>query len=351
MLPRPRLFVKKRGTRRTGARWAGLVAEGLLFVALIAAGTYGIYWLIESAGVARGSSWGPWFGTVFCVALVISGAAGLIRIVWQSVASTERRAATVRMATGWELPGIEAHPNRPSLPSVPPIDAVSDSPGLRLAYRLPVDAKSGWVSFMMAGVCLAWNTLVAVFVVRVVQMPDGKAKWLLASIMVPFALAGAWTLFELARQVVLNIAVGSTRVEISGHPFHPGGVYQGLVAQTGRLHVRWLQVLLMCEEQAIHQQGTDTRRAICRVYRATLFSRRKFVITPKQPFDAEFEIAVPAAAMHSFVSTHNAVIWTLVVRGRMARWGDFERRFPIYVYPLAVASKPAPATQLSAARS
>jgi hypothetical protein len=40
--------------------------------------------------------------------------------------------------------------------------------------------------------------------------------------------------------------------------------------------------------------------------------------------------------MHSFVSPHNAVIWTLVVRGRMARWGEFERRFPIYVYPAIV---------------
>jgi hypothetical protein len=38
--------------------------------------------------------------------------------------------------------------------------------------------------------------------------------------------------------------------------------------------------------------------------------------------------------MHSFESGHNAVVWTLVVRGRMARWGEFERRFPVYVYPV-----------------
>ena len=30
-------------------------------------------------------------------------------------------------------------------------------------------------------------------------------------------------------------------------------------------------------------------------------------------------------------------MWALVVRGRMARWGDFERRFPIYVYPTEVS--------------
>ena len=41
--------------------------------------------------------------------------------------------------------------------------------------------------------------------------------------------------------------------------------------------------------------------------------------------------------MHSFASPHNAVVWTLVVRGRTVRWGDFERRFPVYVYPLRTA--------------
>jgi hypothetical protein len=351
MLPRPRLFVKKRGTRRTGAPWAGAVAEGTLCAALMAAGGYGLYWLIDRVRSAEGAGWWPWFAMVIPVALFIYGAAGLVGLIWRSVASTERRAAAVRKATGWEIPGIDARPNRPTLPSVPPVDAVSDSPGIRLAYRLPIDAASGWVSFTMAGVCLAWNTLVVVFVVQVFHMPESKAKWLLMAMMIPFAMGGVWTLLELARQVLLNIAIGTTRVEISQHPFHPGGTYRGFVSQTGRLHVRWLQVQLACEEQAIHQQGTDTRRAICRVYRATLFSQRKFDITPQQAFDAEFEIGVPDSAMHSFVSPHNAVIWTLTVRGRMARWGDFERRFPVYVYPIVAAKKSAAIAELSTARN
>jgi hypothetical protein len=41
--------------------------------------------------------------------------------------------------------------------------------------------------------------------------------------------------------------------------------------------------------------------------------------------------------MHSFSADHNAVSWMLVVRGRMARWPEFERRFPLYVYPLSAA--------------
>jgi hypothetical protein len=352
MLPRPRLFVKKRGTRRTGARWAGELAEGLMSAGLMAAGTFGLYWLIYQVVSAKGAGRWPWFAMVIPVAVFVYGAIGLVRLLWHRAASTERRAAAARNATGWELPGIVARPNHPALPSVPAVDVVTDSPGIGLAYRLPIDAASGWVSFTMAAVCLAWNTLVAVFVVQVIQMHRaGQPNWLLTWLMVPFVLGGAWTLFELARQVLLNMAVGTTRVEISHHPFHPGGTYHGIVSQTGRLHVRWLQVQLVCDEQAIHQQGTDTRRAICRVHCSTLFSQRKFDITPQQPFDAAFDITVPDSAMHSFVSPHNAVMWALLVRGRMARWGDFERRFPIYVYPTAVAAPSASTTQLSATKT
>ena len=155
--------------------------------------------------------------------------------------------------------------------------------------------------------------------------------------MVPFVLAGIWTLLALGRQMLLTAAIGATRLEVSQHPFIPGHTYRGFVSQTGRLHFRWFQVQLVCEEQAIYQQGTDTRRGMQRVYRATAFSRRKFDITPREAFETTFEFSIPHGAMHSFVSTHNAVMWSLVVRGRMARWGELERRFPVYVYPVWTA--------------
>ena len=196
---------------------------------------------------------------------------------------------------------------------MPPIDAVTDSPGVRLAYRLPIDAASGWVSFTMAAVCLVWNTLVAMFVVQVIQQHRaGQPNWLLTWLMVPFVLAGVWTLLALARQVLLNIAIGTTRVEVSHHPFYPGGTFHGFVSQTGRLHVRWFQVQLVCEEQAIYQQGTDTRRATSRVYRATLFSQRKFDIHA-------------AAGVRSDVRLHSSRLGDALVR-LAAQRGDLDAR-------------------------
>ncbi len=334
MASRLRLFVKKRGTRRTVSRWTALLGEAAVFAGLFAIGAYGLYWLLDGVLLAEGAAhgWWTWLAILIPVALMGYGATAFVLLLWQSTASSERRAAVVQKATGWELPGASPRTNLPALPTVPAADAVTDSPGVRLAYRLPIDAASGWVVFSMTAVCLAWNALVALFVFQFVYRPE-RPNWLLIWLMVPFVLAGVWTLVALVRQVLFNTAVGITRLEVSQHPLLPGASYRGFVSQTGRVRVRWFQVQLVCEEQAIYQQGTDTRRANNRVYRETVFSRRKFRITPHEAFEADFEFSVPDSAMHSFVSAHNAVIWTLVARGRMARWGDFERRFPIYIYP------------------
>jgi hypothetical protein len=191
----------------------------------------------------------------------------------------------------------------------------------------------------MAAVCVGWNALVVVFVVQVVRLHlEGNPNWLLTWLMAPLVLAGAWTLATIARQLLLNAAMGATLVEASQHPFYPGGTFHGFVSQTGKVHVRWLHIQLECEEQAVYQQGTDTRRAIERVYRKVLFSQRKFDIVRQQAFETTFDITLPESAMHSFVSPHNGVIWSLVVCGRLAGWGDFERRFPVYVYPLRTAA-------------
>jgi hypothetical protein len=355
MPSRPRLFVKKRGTRRTGARWPGMLAEALLFIGLVATGAYGLYWLIGGVLLAEGSerAWWLWLTVLIPLALVGFGATGLVMLLWQNVASSERRAAAVRKATDWEIPVGSSKTGKLSLPAVPPFSAVTDSPGVRLAYRLPIEAASGWVSFTMAVVCIIWNTLVVLFVYQAIQQHiDARpSRWLLTWLVVPFVLAGGWTLVALARQVLLEIVIGTTRVEVSNHPFYPGGTFQGFVSQTGRLHVRWFQVRLVCEEQAIYQQGTDTRLATSRVFHATVFSQRKFDIRPQQAFEAVFDLTIPESAMHSFASGHNAVVWTIVVRGRMSRWGDFERRFPIYVYPVRISEPAAMMPLVAPARS
>ena len=47
----------------------------------------------------------------------------------------------------------------------------------------------------------------------------------------------------------------------------------------------------------------------------------------------EGQLAVPVGAMHSFKSGHNEVTWRILVKGSPARWPDFERSFPVIIYP------------------
>jgi hypothetical protein len=313
-----------------------MLGEAILDAVLLGVGGYFLYFLATRYLLVQSDDydWWPWLVSLIPLALVVFGVIGLGRLLWQSATSAERRAAVAQRTADWDLTGAQARADRPALPAVPPIDAVVDSPGVELAYRLPVDAASGWVSATMAAVCLAWNTLVAIFVVQVIRSHlDGQPNWLLTWLMVPFVMAGAWTLVALGRQVWMTTVVGTTLLEVSAHPFYPGKQYEVFVSQTGRLQVRWLQVQLICEEQAIYQQGTDTRRATARVYKDILCSERKFDISPGVGFQTRCSFLLPATAMHSFLATHNAVQWALVVRGRLTRWGDIERRFPVYVYP------------------
>ena len=58
MPSRLRLFVKKRGRRRTGSRWFGTLGIAVLHVALVAIGALGLYWLIARVLLATDVSYG-----------------------------------------------------------------------------------------------------------------------------------------------------------------------------------------------------------------------------------------------------------------------------------------------------
>jgi hypothetical protein len=323
------------------------LAVAALDLALVAIGAAGLYWLLARVLLAEGQEhgWFAWAALVIPIAPIGYGLTDLIVLVWRNLASTERRAAVVQMASEWELPGMSRAPEVPALPAVPPVDEIVNSPGVRLAYRLPGDFASGHLLVALTLVSVVWNSLVLAFAIRLAQEYRAgiPPNWLLPWLLVPLVLAGAWTIYALVRQILLTMGTGTTRMEIAEQPLHPGGKYEAFLSQTGRLHVRWLLVQLVCEERATYQQGTDTRTVTEVVYRETVFSERKFEIPPGGAFETHFTVPVPDAAMHSFTAHHNAVSWMLVVRGRMARWPEFERRFPLYIYPAAEAAV-APAT-------
>ena len=90
---------------------------------------------------------------------------------------------------------------------------------------------------------------------------------------------------------------------------------------------------LVCEEEATYRQGTDIRTESRRVYEQRIATFGNFRIEPIEPFQTTETIAIPAAAMHSFHSTHNSVHWRLLVSGEVSGWPPFSRGFPVVVHP------------------
>ncbi|MEX2170116.1 MAG: hypothetical protein WD851_12465 [Pirellulales bacterium] len=284
--------------------------------------------------LGRDYRWWPWLVALIPTSLMVFGAIGAARTVRQWNASSEWQAVSQQMSS-FDIRAVQPVTG-PTLDAVPSVDRVIDSPGVRLAHRLPIDGSPNWRLAAMAAVCLCWNGLVVVFVERLlVQYLNGTANWLIAAIVIPFTIAGVWLIVLLVREAWSVVGIGTTQLEISHHPLQAGGQCDLFLIQSGQMTVKQLTVSLICEERAVYREGTDTREWVEPVYRECVLRERNFTIEHGQPFESQFSMGIPAQSMHSFRSRHNEVRWLLEVCGTTHRWPEFQRRFPIYVYPEA----------------
>jgi hypothetical protein len=276
-----------------------------------------------------------WIWLVFPVpiAFVLIGAGGLIYAFLHWGKSAERRAAMTQRAQDRDLFAAVGRGDR-KYPFVPQGAGVTNSPGTRLRFRLPVARPVGWALFGAMAFCLVWNACVAVAMVWAARgFMEGKPDWVFAILIVPFLLIGGGSIFFLIRRLLIATGIGATLVEISGHPLHPGAQYRLFLSQAGSLSMNALRASLVCAESAAYRQGTNTRTETQEVYRQELLRREAFQIKRGRPFETEFDVNVPSDAMHSFVAEHNQVGWTLVVEGDVADWPNFHRAFTVIVQP------------------
>lgn len=334
-----RIWEKKRGDRRTGSRLVGSAGEALFYAALILVGAVALAELLcspfiraEETVLSRGG-WTLWLMLLALVSLVVIGARGVIYTVLQAGASAERRSALTLRASHLNLLGDGSTASRGS-PNVPDDGNQTNSPGTTLAYRLPIAATAGWRLLAAAVICLIWNGVVALLVVLVVNgHVAGRPDWRLTWFVVPFAGIGVWTLYYFVRQLLVATGIGPTSIEVSDLPLYPGASYRVFLTQAGRRSMRWLEMALVCDEEATYRQGTDARTESRRVFQHRLFRRENFDIRPGKPCEQQCRLDVPLDVMHSFQAEHNAIRWKLVVKGEASRWPSYERTFPVVVYP------------------
>lgn len=330
---------KKRGTRRTGSNLAGSVGEALFFSLLFLLGVGAISALIsmhDPAAYAFGL--GRWLMIMVAGSFVLIGGAGLIWTVMRIGISIERRSVMAQSAT--EIDALsEMLPPRPEYPTLPEVDGLKNSPGVELSYRLPQTESPGWRLLAATLFALGWNAVACVLAVWALRdYLAGRGDWWLGLILIPFLGIGGWSIYYLLRLIVVHSGMGPTTVEVSDLPCQAGKEYRVAVWQQGHIRVFKFEVCLICAEEATYHQGTDCRTEVREVFRRVVFEQADFLIEPSQPFQCSFLIDIPRDAMHSFNSTHNSILWRLVVRGSAEGWPEFRRAFPLVVYPGASTS-------------
>ncbi len=268
-------------------------------------------------------------------ALVILGSVGLTFRVATLGKSTERRAAMNAQRKSVELFDEESQVV-PEWPTIPTDRDVTNSPGIKLAYRLPIETSPGWKLAGTAIACAVWNLATALLTsVALRDHLDGAPNWWLTGLTVPFVLTGAWLVVYVIRLWVNTTGVGPPRVEISAHPFAPGGTYSVYLwlPQSGQLRFDRFTMCLVCEERTVYRLGTDTQSMLQRVYQRLILGGDELSVRRHEAYEATANFIVPDTAMHSFRAEHNSVEWKLVLRGSIKGWPDYERAYAVVVYP------------------
>ena len=334
-----RIWGKKRGDRRTGSQRLGGVGEVLFHAALFLIGSFALVAVLTSqivrfaAAEAYVRAWEIWFLLPILVSLVLTGAGGLFRSIMQVGASAERRSALATRARNIEILS-DALPSARDFPTVPRDKNLTNSPGTSLAFRLPMAGSPGGKLLLAALFCLLWNGLVAVLTVLALNSYlSNQSNWFLTLFLLPCAAVGLRSVYLFLRLLVHTTGIGPTSVEVSNQPFYPGCAYEVFLTQAGRLAVKSLRLLFVCEEEAVYRQGTDVRTERRRVHQQQVFRAEDFEISPSLPFERLCRLDVPDYVMHSFKSNHNAIHWKLVVDGEFQRWPPLKRDFPVVVYP------------------
>jgi hypothetical protein len=332
-----RLWEKKRGTRRTGSKLVGTLGEVLFSATLFVLGGVSLAALLASQAVPVTQAFRPGFGfwvmVIVLSSFMLLGGGGVLWTWLHAGNSPERRSVLARRAAALD-PTSESSSPRPRLPCIPSDANLTNSPGVKQRYRLPVVQSPAWRLTFAIIFCIIWNASAVILTVIAVTSFTGSApEWFLTIFTIPFLGIGSWSIYDLVRQWSSYAGIGPTNVEISDHPLHPGGEYLVHVSQSGRLGMKALAVHLVCEEAATYRQGTDIRIERRRVFDRQIDRQTEVRITPGAPLELEIRLGIPPDAMHSFQSEHNAVNWMLTVHGEADAWPAFERCFPIIVYP------------------
>lgn len=325
--------------RRVTAHFWGNATEAVFSVALTAIGLVVLTWSIASqflgdADWNLGALLQRGLGVVLSGALVLIGAVRLLRVLYLGSGSPEQRSQFLQRA--WESDYLRPFElTSTDLPAVPRLSAGRIVAGQRLRFRLVGVALSRGRWLGLAAFALGMLGVCTVLVAVIWEQWDvlARERWLMTlAVLVVLVAVTAMLLWKTGRDLVQQIQLGPTSVELSQHPLLPGSPCQIFFQQVGEIRLDKLQVVLECSEQATYQQGTDVVTHRQTVYEQTLWEQSKVQLSDREPRE-QWEFELPAVAMHSFTSASNQILWRIIVKGVKQGCREFRREFPILVLP------------------
>ncbi|TWU34203.1 hypothetical protein [Novipirellula artificiosorum] len=342
----PKPWTKKRGKRQIGHSLGGIAGEALFYASLFLVGVFGISivliaWFVperapEVSSETLSSSLSFWVFGVLSIAAIATGAGGLLYRLSAISTSHEHRSVLLSRPPGIEIigPGSDSESK---LPSVPQGRSLTDSPGERLTYRLAMKTADEGGILGPSLLALLWSTVWFVLLAVVVAgFYYDRPRYILTFLLLPLGGIGYWSFRSFLGQLRRIAGVGSTIVEISDHPLIPGETYRVYVCQMGRLRLRRFKIVLSCEEESFYRQGTDVRVEKHEAFTQVICNTRDVAVDPQTPWEQQLGIDLPENVMHSFVGSHNAIRWKIIVSGESRPWPSFCRSFPVIVHPPGV---------------
>ena len=278
--------------------------------------------------------YGFWLLITVSAAFIVMGAVGFWYRVLKVATSDEHREVIAKH-------GIVPRPKQPHSkvvlpPTVPLLNPFTDSPGAKLAYRLPCEWAGTGALIAIGLFAMAWNAMIAVFLVFAISsLLQGVVQYRLMLLIIPGIYIGLRSGRLFLTSYIQAIGIGSTTVEIEDLPLVPGKTYKLLLVQYGKLVIKKLSIRLVCEEESTYHFGTDIRTERQVVRQQSILEQGRSRIDWGRPLELECQVVIPSDAMHSFQSLHNAVHWKIIVEGEANRWPSYCRSFPVVVYPLA----------------
>jgi hypothetical protein len=329
---RLRLWGKKKGGRMTGWWIMGSLGEASFFAACFLVGVLGLSTFVNWFAVGGGY----WLLVGVSTALIIMGAVGFWYGVLKVATSDEHREAISQSGL---LPKPKGRWKKSPPPMIPSLDGFTDSPGAKLAYRLPGRSSDKLTLISVGILSMAWNAMLAIFlVVAIRRVADGQFPYPLILLLIVGGYIGLRTARLFFKSYVQAIGIGSTTIEIEDLPLLPGRTYRVVLVQYGKLVLKKLSLRLVCEEESTYHFGTDVRTERSVVLEQTVLNQGRTRIDWGRPLELEGVVQIPVDVMHSFQSLHNAIHWKFIVEGEANRWPLYCRSFPVVVYPRGVQS-------------